>query len=177
MFIVFCDENIYLSAERICVHHRLQACNGSFLTLRFVLLRNCFREPDDMYSVMKITWNNSPYWLITVAQLNWFGEQYDLPGTKWTNFVCAHPWFVVMRVRPVPVELHDVGVLELSEVFEYELDFFLLILEVLPFRELDFVPNYLDSLFRVHGQISAIDAGDIPLFHLEQKKNNYYYYY
>lgn len=50
--------NIYLSAERIWVHHLFQACRGSLFTLRLVLFRNCFREPEDMYSVMKMTWKN-----------------------------------------------------------------------------------------------------------------------
>lgn len=45
----------YLSADKICVHHRFHACNGSFLTFRLVRFRNCFSEPDDMYSVINIT--------------------------------------------------------------------------------------------------------------------------
>lgn len=47
----------HLSADKICVHHRLQACNGNFLTFRFVRFRNIFNEPDDIYSVIKITYN------------------------------------------------------------------------------------------------------------------------
>lgn len=44
-----------LSADRICVHHRFHACSGNFFTLRFVRLRNCFSDPEDMYSVINIT--------------------------------------------------------------------------------------------------------------------------
>ena len=45
----------YLKADRIWVHHLFHDCSGGFLTLRLVLFRNCFRDPDDMYSVMNIT--------------------------------------------------------------------------------------------------------------------------
>jgi hypothetical protein len=39
------------------VHHLLHAGSGSLLTLRFVRLRNCFKEPEDMYSVINMTCN------------------------------------------------------------------------------------------------------------------------
>ncbi len=45
-----------LKADSICVHHLFQAWRGGFFTLRFVRFRNCFNDPDDMYSVMNITW-------------------------------------------------------------------------------------------------------------------------
>jgi len=45
----------YLKADRICVHHLFQAWSGNFFTFLLVRFRNCFRDPDDMYSVMKIT--------------------------------------------------------------------------------------------------------------------------
>lgn len=45
----------YLSADRICVHHRFHAVREIFLTLRLVRFRNCFNEPEDMYSVMNMT--------------------------------------------------------------------------------------------------------------------------
>lgn len=51
------NECIYLSAERICVHHRFQACSGSRFTLRLVRFRNCFSDPHDIYSVINITCN------------------------------------------------------------------------------------------------------------------------
>lgn len=48
---------VYLSADSICVHHLFQACRGSRFTFRLVRFKNCFKEPQDMYSVMNITWN------------------------------------------------------------------------------------------------------------------------
>lgn len=45
----------YLRADRICVHHRFHAVREIFFTLRLVRFRNCFSEPEDMYSVMNMT--------------------------------------------------------------------------------------------------------------------------
>jgi hypothetical protein len=52
----------YLKADRICVHHLFQAGSGNFFTFLLVRFRNCFRDPDDIYSVMKITcvYNGTP---------------------------------------------------------------------------------------------------------------------
>lgn len=44
-----------LRADRICVHHRFHAVSEIFFTLRLVRFRNCFNEPEDMYSVMNMT--------------------------------------------------------------------------------------------------------------------------
>jgi len=81
---------------------------------------------------------------------------------------CNHyAWFVVVRVRPVPMEVHDVGMLQLREALEHLPDLILLGLVVLAFRELHLVPHHLHALFRVHGQVRAVDPGDISLLHLE----------
>lgn len=49
----------YLSADRICEHHRFQACSGNFFTFRLVRFRNCLSDPEDMYSVINITCTNT----------------------------------------------------------------------------------------------------------------------
>lgn len=72
-----------------------------------------------------------------------------------------------MRICPVAVKLDYVGVLQLRQVLKHLLNFLLLRLEVLPLRELHLVPNDLDPLLCVHGQVGAVDAGHIPLLHLE----------
>lgn len=76
-----------------------------------------------------------------------------------------------MRVRPVPVEVDDVGMLELREAFEHLSDLVLLSLVVLPFRELHLVPHHLHAFLRVHGQVRAVDPGHIPLLHLMKISN------
>lgn len=81
-----------------------------------------------------------------------------------------YAWFVVVRVRPVPMEVHDVGMLQLREVFEHLPDLILLGLVVLAFRELHLVPHHLHALLRVHGQVRAVDSGHISLFHLKTAK-------
>jgi len=48
----------YLKAERIWVHHLFQDCSWIFLLFFLVRLRNCFNDPDDMYSVIKINLGN-----------------------------------------------------------------------------------------------------------------------
>ena len=45
----------HLMADNICVHHLFQALSGGFFTLGFGRFKNCFKDPDDMYSVMNIT--------------------------------------------------------------------------------------------------------------------------
>lgn len=67
------------------------------------------------------------------------------------------------------MELDDVGMFELGQVFENELDLVLLGFEVLPLRELDLVPHHFDTLFGVHCQVSTIDPRNIPLLHLKNK--------
>ena len=46
----------YLKADNIWVHHLFHACSGGFFTFRLVLFKNCFKEPDDIYSVMNMTY-------------------------------------------------------------------------------------------------------------------------
>lgn len=84
-----------------------------------------------------------------------------------TNYNCDnYTWFVVVRVRPVPVEVNDVRMLELRETFEHLPDLVLLCLVVLAFGELHFVPHHLHAFFRVHGQVRAVDSWNISLLHL-----------
>lgn len=40
------------------MHHRFHAISEIFFTLRLVRFRNCFNEPEDMYSVMNMTCGN-----------------------------------------------------------------------------------------------------------------------
>lgn len=77
-----------------------------------------------------------------------------------------------MRVCPVAVELDDVRVLEPRKVVEHHLYLVLLGLEVLPLGELHLVPDHLHALLRVHGEVRAVDAGHIALFHLQSRKGN-----
>lgn len=44
-----------LRADSICVHQRFQAFSFIILWFFLVFFRNCFRFPEDMYSVMKMT--------------------------------------------------------------------------------------------------------------------------
>ena len=46
----------YFNADRIWMQNLFQDCSWIFLKFFLVLRKNCFSEPDDMYSVMKITW-------------------------------------------------------------------------------------------------------------------------
>lgn len=84
---------------------------------------------------------------------------------------CIYTRFVIVCVRPVPVEVDDVGMLELREALEHLSDLVLLSLVVLPFRELHLVPHHLHALFRVHGQVRAVDPGHVPLLHLMEMLN------
>lgn len=77
---------------------------------------------------------------------------------------------VVMRVRPVPVELDDVRVLQLRQILKHLLDLLLLRLEVPPLAELHLVPHHLHALLRVHGQVGAVDSRDISLLDLRENK-------
>ena len=61
----------YLKADRICVHHLFQAWSGNFFTFLLVRFRNCFRDPDDMYSVMKITCVYTMHHLEDLGLLGW----------------------------------------------------------------------------------------------------------
>lgn len=82
----------------------------------------------------------------------------------------TYPRFVVVCVRPVSVEFDDVGMFQPGEVVEHRLYFVLLRLEVLALGELNLIPHNFDTLLGVHGEVGAIDAGDIALLHLEIKK-------
>lgn len=84
-----------------------------------------------------------------------------------TNYKVSYPWFIVVCVSPIPMELDDIGVFQLCQILEHQLDLLLLSLEVLPLRELHFVPNDLNALFGVHCEICAVDARHIPLLNLE----------
>lgn len=72
-----------------------------------------------------------------------------------------------MCVRPIAMELYDVWMLQSREVIEYQLYLVFFSLEVFPLRELHLVPHNLDTLLGVHGEVCAVDTGDITLFHLE----------
>lgn len=74
--------------------------------------------------------------------------------------------FVVVRVRPVAVELDDVRVFQLCQVLKHLLDLLLLRFEVPPLAELHLVPNHFHALFRVHRQMGTVDPRDISLFDL-----------
>jgi len=78
-----------------------------------------------------------------------------------------------MRVRPIPMEVHDVGVLELSETFKHLPDLVFLGLVVFTLRELHLVPHHLHSLFSVHGQVRAVDSRNISLLHLREQNRKY----
>lgn len=74
-----------------------------------------------------------------------------------------------MRIRPVPVEIHDIGMLELREAFEHLPDLIFLGLVVFAFRKLHLVPHHLHALFCVHGQVRAIDSRNISLLDLHNR--------
>lgn len=80
--------------------------------------------------------------------------------------VISYPGLIIVCVRPISVELDDVGVLQPCEVIKHHLYFVFLCLKVLALRELYFVPYDLDTLFRVHSEIRTVNAWDITLFHL-----------
>lgn len=83
-----------------------------------------------------------------------------------------YTWFVIVRVRPIPMEVDDVGMLELSETFEHLSDLVLLGLVVFALRELHLVPHHLHAFLGVHGQVRAVDSGNISLLYLRDKKKN-----
>lgn len=84
-----------------------------------------------------------------------------------------YPGLIIVRIRPVAMELDDVRVLQPGEVVEHHLYLVLLRLEVLPLGELHLVPDHLHALLRVHGEVRAVDAGHIALFHLEQRNMDF----
>lgn len=77
---------------------------------------------------------------------------------------------VVVRVRPVAVELDNVRVLQLRQVLKHLLDLLLLRLEVSPLAELHLVPHHLHALLCVHGQMGTVDSRHIALLHLGVSK-------
>lgn len=54
--VYFTRFEFHLSADRICVHHLFHAWRGKRLTFLLVRFKNCFSDPQDIYSVMNITW-------------------------------------------------------------------------------------------------------------------------
>lgn len=79
----------------------------------------------------------------------------------------THPRPVIVSIRPISMELNDIGMVQLRQVLEHRLDFLLLVFEVFPLGKLDLVPDYLHALFRVHRQEGAVDSRHIALFHLK----------
>lgn len=86
----------HLSADKICLHHRFHASSGNFLTFLLVRFRNCFNEPEDMYSVINITLGLS---LCVSVQYRWnftiFGcsNCVKLSNTCWIFSSCALKFF------------------------------------------------------------------------------------
>lgn len=66
------------------------------------------------------------------------------------------------------MKLDDVWMFQLREVFEHLLNFILLGLEVLPFRELHLIPDHLNTLLSVHRQVGTVNSRHIALLHLQQ---------
>ncbi|KAE9541606.1 hypothetical protein AGLY_003597, partial [Aphis glycines] len=91
-------------------------------------------------------------------------------STSQKTCILNYAWFVVVRVRPIPMEVHDVGMLELSEAFKHLPNLVFLGLVVFALRELHLVPHHLHALFSVHGQVRAVDSGNISLLHLQENK-------
>ena len=49
--------------ETVCLMHLVYTLSWNVLLFFFVFFRNCFNEPEDIYSVMKITWKyNGGLW-------------------------------------------------------------------------------------------------------------------
>ena len=67
------------------------------------------------------------------------------------------------------MELDDVRMFQLGQVFEHLLNLLLLCLEVLPLWELHLIPHHLDAFLRVHRQVRAVNARHISLLHLNKQ--------
>lgn len=89
-----------------------------------------------------------------------------MSGTQSNIYYLTYSRFVIVRIRPIPVEFDYIRMLEPGQVIKHHLYLVFLRLEVLPFRELNLVPYNLHAFFCVHSEVSAIDAGNITLFHL-----------
>lgn len=84
-------------------------------------------------------------------------------------YVKTHPRPIIVGIRPISMELNDIGMVQLRQVLEHRLDFLLLVFEVFPLGKLDLVPDYLHALFRIHRQEGAVDSRHIALFHLKNR--------
>lgn len=113
----------------------LRAGEQPTLTLTFMVLwfflvffRNCLRLPDDMYSVMNMTWGKGGLGEEAgqVSAVRHAVRQSDRRRVwKKKRKKYPHPCLGLLHVQPVFVELDNVGMLDLHQVLKHLLDLLL----------------------------------------------------